>query len=91
MATNDARLPTSFASLAARMLWRIQKETGVVSDGQLTSVDELVDHVSDLTDEDREELQIDVHHFMDFWPKNPRKTQTVEYISHIFGIVNMLV
>uniref|UniRef100_A0A8C5A450 [histone H3]-lysine(4) N-trimethyltransferase n=1 Tax=Gadus morhua TaxID=8049 RepID=A0A8C5A450_GADMO len=79
--------PSENVRLAARMLWRIQRDTGVVSDGQLTSVDELVDHVSDLTDEDREELQIDVHKFMDFWPKNPRKPQPVEYISHIFGII----
>ena len=73
------------------MLWRIQKDTGVVSDGQLTSVDELLDHVSDLTDEDRQELQIDVHNFVDYWPKNARQQHPVEYISHIFGIVNILV
>ncbi|CAL8321961.1 unnamed protein product [Lota lota] len=85
---NHGRAPSENVRLAARMLWRIQKETGVVSDGQLTSVDELVDHVSDLTDEDREELQIDVHNFMDYWPKTPRQQQPVEYISHIFGIIN---
>lgn len=72
------------------MLWRIQKDTGIVSDGQLISVDELLDHVSDLTDEDRVELQIDVHHFTDYWPKSARQ-HPVEYVSHIFGIVNILV
>ncbi|KAG7249060.1 hypothetical protein CRUP_009899, partial [Coryphaenoides rupestris] len=82
---NRGSAPSENVRLAARMLWRIQKDTGIVSDSQLTSVDELLDHVTDLTDEDRVELQIDVHNFMDYWPKSARQ-HPVEYVSHIFGI-----
>ena len=68
------------------MLWRMKKHTGIVSDGQLTSVDQLEDHVAELPVDDLKELKIDVHNFLDYWPHNS-KQYTAEYIAHIFGIV----
>ncbi|KAM4597611.1 histone-lysine N-methyltransferase Smyd1-like [Polymixia lowei] len=81
------KAPSENVRLAARVLWRIQKDTGIVSDGQLTSVDQLQDHVADLSDDDLKELKIDVHNFLDYWPHNS-KQHPVDYISHIFGIIS---
>ncbi|XP_062333793.1 histone-lysine N-methyltransferase Smyd1-like [Osmerus eperlanus] len=81
------KAPNENIRLAARMLWRMKKHTGIVSDGQLTSVDQLEDHVADLPVDDLKELKIDVHNFLDYWPHNS-KQYTAEYIAHIFGIIN---
>lgn len=68
------------------MLWRIQKDTGIVSDSQLISVDQLEDHMADMPADNLKEIKIDVHNFLDYCP-NTR--HGVEYISHIFGIVRI--
>lgn len=81
------KAPNENIRLAARVLWRIQKHTGIVSDGQLTSVDALEDHVADLPADGLKELTTDVHNFLDYWPNNLRQ-HTAEYISQIFGIIN---
>lgn len=71
-------------------MWRIHKDTGVVSDSQLVSVDQLEDHVADLVEEDHKNLNNDVHNFLDYWSYG-RKQHSVDEISHIFGIVRMTV
>ncbi|XP_021458168.2 histone-lysine N-methyltransferase Smyd1 [Oncorhynchus mykiss] len=81
----NGKAPNENVRLAARVLWRIQKDTGIVSDSQLTSVDQLEDHVADMPADNLKELKIDVHNFLDYCP-NTR--HGVEYISHIFGIIN---
>ncbi|KAG7240901.1 hypothetical protein INR49_023475, partial [Caranx melampygus] len=78
--------PSEHVRLAARVLWRIHKATGIVSDSQLISVDQLEDHVSDLSEEELKKLQSDVHKFQEYWSYG-RKQHSVEYISHIFGII----
>ena len=75
-------------SLAARLLWRIHKDTGIVSDSQLISVDQLEDHVADMSEDDLKKLKTDVHTFQEFWSYGS-KHHSVDYISHIFGIVSM--
>lgn len=75
-------------SLAARLLWRIHKDTGIASDSQLISVDQLEDHVADLSEDDLKKFKTDVHTFQGYWSYG-RKQHTVDYISHIFGIVCM--
>ncbi|XP_035628147.1 histone-lysine N-methyltransferase Smyd1-like isoform X1 [Oncorhynchus keta] len=78
------KAPNENVRLTARVLWRIQKDTGIVSDGQLTSVDQLEDHVADMLAEDFKELKIDMQNFLDYCPKTRHGK---EYISHIFGII----
>lgn len=73
-------------SLAARVLWRMHKSTGVATDSQLISVEQLEDHVADMLQEDLKQLETDVQTFMKYWSYG-RKQHSVEFISHIFGIV----
>ncbi|XP_073334178.1 histone-lysine N-methyltransferase SMYD1a isoform X1 [Pagrus major] len=78
--------PSENVRLAARVLWRIHKDTGIAYDSQLVSVDQLEDHVADLPEEDLKKLKSDVHKFQGYW-SHGRKQHPVEYISRIFGII----
>ncbi|XP_037608341.1 histone-lysine N-methyltransferase SMYD1a [Sebastes umbrosus] len=80
------KVPSEHVRLAARVLWRTQKDTGIVSDSQLISVDQLEDHVADLPEEELKRLNNDVHTFQEYWSYG-RKQHSVDYISHIFGII----
>ncbi|XP_076614860.1 histone-lysine N-methyltransferase Smyd1-like [Chaetodon auriga] len=80
------KAPSENVRLAARVLWRIHKDTGIVSDSQLISVDQLEDHVADLTEQDLKKLKTDVHNFVEYWSYG-RKQHSVDEISHIFGII----
>lgn len=77
----------SLCSLAARIMWRLDKEGGVISDMQLSTLDELEDHIPELSADDLKDLKVDIHNFLDYWPRNS-KPHTVDSISHIFGVVN---
>lgn len=79
-----------YVSLAARALWRLQKHKGKVSDTQLTTLDLLQDHISDMTPEDIKRFEMDMDNFLTYWPHNS-KQYGADYISHIFGLVSMLV
>lgn len=72
--------------LVARILWRLDKEGSVVSDMQLTTLDELEDHINDMQEDDLKELKVDVHNFLDYWPRTS-KQHLIDNISHIFGVV----
>ncbi|CAJ1071048.1 histone-lysine N-methyltransferase SMYD1a [Xyrichtys novacula] len=78
--------PSESVRLAARVLWRIHKDTSIVSDTQLVAVDQLEDHVSDLPEEDLKKMKKDVQIFQEYWSYG-RKKHTAEEISHIFGII----
>ncbi|KAM9821232.1 histone-lysine N-methyltransferase SMYD1a [Neosynchiropus ocellatus] len=80
------KVPSESVRLAARVLWRVHKDTGIVTDTQLVSVDQLEDHVADLAEDDLKKLQTDVHSFQEYWSYG-RKRHTTDYISHIFGII----
>lgn len=67
-------------------MWRLDKEGSVVSDMQLTTVEELEDHVADMQEDEMKELKVDIHNFLDYWPRNS-KQHTIDDISHIFGMV----
>ncbi|KAG9329528.1 hypothetical protein JZ751_006568 [Albula glossodonta] len=79
------KVPNENVRLAAQILWRIDKEGEVVSDLQLTTLEDLEDHVSDMPEDDLKELKVDIHNFLDYWPRNS-KQHRVDYISHIFGV-----
>ncbi|KAM8744111.1 histone-lysine N-methyltransferase SMYD1a [Acanthopagrus schlegelii] len=80
------RAPSENVRLAARVLWRIHKDTGIASDSQLVSVDQLEDHMADLAEEDLKKLKSDLHTFQGYWSYG-RKQHPAEYISRIFGII----
>ncbi len=73
-------------SLVARILWRIQKDTGLVSDAQLTTLDLLEDHLSKISPEDLKELKVDVQNFYNYWPKKSKPVGE-DYVVHLFGVV----
>ncbi|XP_029023966.1 histone-lysine N-methyltransferase SMYD1a [Betta splendens] len=78
--------PSQSVRLAARVLWRIHRSTGLASDTQLIPVDQLEDHVADMSHDDRERLRTDVYGFLEYWSCG-RKQHSVDYISKIFGII----
>lgn len=83
--SNSSRFSTS---LCARIMWRLDKDGGVISDLQLTTLEDLEDHITDMPEDDLKDLKVDIHNLLDFWPRTS-KQHTVEMISHIFGLVRM--
>ncbi|XP_023667471.1 histone-lysine N-methyltransferase SMYD1-like [Paramormyrops kingsleyae] len=81
------KAPNENVRLAARILWRIEKSGSIISDGQLTTVEQLQDHVTDMAPNDLKELKVNVHDFLNYWPHNGQK-HGVDSISHIFGVIN---
>ncbi|XP_053092029.1 histone-lysine N-methyltransferase Smyd1-like [Pangasianodon hypophthalmus] len=77
----------SLGRLAARIMWRLDKDGDVISELQLTKLNDLEDHISDLPEMDMKELKVDIHNFLDYWPRT-NKQHTVDSISHIFGLIN---
>ncbi|XP_056314862.1 histone-lysine N-methyltransferase SMYD1a [Danio aesculapii] len=84
---NIGKAPNENVRLVARILWRIQKHTGLVSDSQLTTLDMLEDHLSRMTPEDLKELKADVKTFYTYWPKKS-KAVGEDYVSHLFGVIS---
>ncbi|XP_077593293.1 histone-lysine N-methyltransferase Smyd1-like [Stigmatopora nigra] len=80
------KVPNENVRLAARVLWRLHKDSGIVSDSQLISLEQLEDHVSDLSEKNLTQLEADVQSFLEFW-SHGNKQHSVDYISHIFGII----
>uniref|UniRef100_A0A8C2HVN3 [histone H3]-lysine(4) N-trimethyltransferase n=1 Tax=Cyprinus carpio TaxID=7962 RepID=A0A8C2HVN3_CYPCA len=81
------KAPNENVRLVARILWRIQKDTGLVSDAQLTTLDLLQDHLSQMSSEDLKELKVDVQHFYNYWPKKSKPVGE-DYVTHLFGVMN---
>lgn len=75
-------------SLAGRIMWRMHKDTGIASDSQLVSVEQLEDHVADLSDKELERVNTDVNSFLQYWSYG-RKKHSVDEVSHILGIVRI--
>lgn len=76
----------SFPRLAARIMWRVEREGTGLTEGCLVSVDDLQNHVEHFGEEEQKELRVDVDTFLQYWP--PQSQQfSMQYISHIFGVV----
>lgn len=74
------------ARLAARIMWKIEREGSGLAEGCLVSIDDLQNHVDSFGEEEKKELRADVESFLEFWP--PQSQQFgMKYISHIFGVV----
>lgn len=80
------KAPSENVRLAARVLWRIHKSTGIVTDSQLISVDQLQDHMADLSEGDQKQLKVNVRNFLEYWSYGSKQCSADE-ISHIFGII----
>ncbi|XP_028829485.1 histone-lysine N-methyltransferase SMYD1a [Denticeps clupeoides] len=83
---NLGNVPKENIRLAARALWHMRKYGGKVSDSQLTTLDMLEDHVSEISPEDLKSLQADVQTFQAYWPRNTRRFGD-SYVSHILGVI----
>lgn len=82
--------PAPLPRLAARILWRVEREGTGLTEGCLVAVDELQNHVEHFGEEEQKELWMDVDTFLQYWP--PQSQQfSMQYISHVFGVVGCLV
>lgn len=81
------KVPNENIRLVARIMWRLDKEGSVMSDMQLTTLEELEDHITDMQEDDLKEFKVDIHNFLDYWPRSS-KQHTIDDISHLFGVVN---
>ncbi|XP_006009898.1 histone-lysine N-methyltransferase SMYD1 isoform X4 [Latimeria chalumnae] len=81
------KVPNQNTRLAARIMWRIEREGSAPTEGSLVSPDELQSHTDDFSEEEKKELLADVHGFLDFWPSHSKQFG-MQYISHIFGVIN---
>ncbi|XP_043918041.1 histone-lysine N-methyltransferase SMYD1 isoform X2 [Protopterus annectens] len=81
------KTPHENLRLAARILWRIEREGSALPEGCIASIDELQDHLPDLTEEEKQVLSEDVQNFLDYWPGSSKQFG-MQYISHIFGVIN---
>ncbi|XP_075885288.1 histone-lysine N-methyltransferase SMYD1-like [Nelusetta ayraudi] len=82
----SGKAPAENVRLAARIMWRMHKDTGLVSDSQLVSVEELEDHAADRSDEELKLVEADVHSLQKYW-SHGRKQYSAAELSHIFGII----
>ncbi|XP_074493553.1 histone-lysine N-methyltransferase SMYD1b isoform X2 [Sebastes fasciatus] len=81
------KAPNENIRLAARIVWRLDKEGSVMSDMQLTTLEELEDHIADMQQDELKDLKVDIHNFLDYWPRTS-KQHIIDDISHIFGVIN---
>ncbi|CAH7140432.1 histone-lysine N-methyltransferase SMYD1 [Phodopus roborovskii] len=81
------KVPNENIRLAARIMWRVEREGTGLTEGCLVSVDDLQNHVEHFGEEEQKELRADVDTFLQYWP--PQNQQfSMQYISHIFGVIN---
>ncbi|XP_040275200.1 histone-lysine N-methyltransferase SMYD1 isoform X2 [Bufo bufo] len=81
------KAPNDNIRLAARILWRIEREGGGLTEGCLVSVDDLQNHIDDFDSVEKDGLMEDVQTFLDYW-RSPSKQYGMQYISHIFGVIS---
>uniref|UniRef100_G3UGI7 [histone H3]-lysine(4) N-trimethyltransferase n=1 Tax=Loxodonta africana TaxID=9785 RepID=G3UGI7_LOXAF len=82
-----AKVPNENIRLAARIMWRVEREGTGLTEGCLVSVDDLQNHVEHFGEEEQKALRVDVNTFLEYWPPQNQQFST-QYISHIFGVIN---
>uniref|UniRef100_A0AAQ5WZK2 [histone H3]-lysine(4) N-trimethyltransferase n=1 Tax=Amphiprion ocellaris TaxID=80972 RepID=A0AAQ5WZK2_AMPOC len=80
-------VPNENIRLVARIMWRVDKDGSLLSDTQLTTLEELEDHIADMQEDELKEFKVDIHNFLDYWPRTS-KQHTIDDISHVFGVIN---
>ncbi|XP_068131295.1 histone-lysine N-methyltransferase SMYD1 isoform X2 [Hyperolius riggenbachi] len=81
------KAPNENIRLAARILWRIEREGGGLTEGCLVAIDDLESHLDHFDEEEKNGLMEDVQSFLDYWPTQNQQF-AMQYISHIFGVIN---
>ncbi|XP_059701394.1 histone-lysine N-methyltransferase SMYD1 isoform X1 [Haemorhous mexicanus] len=81
------KAPTENIRLAARILWKMEREGTGLSEGCLVAIEELQNHVDSFGDEEKKELRADVESFLEFWPPHSQQFG-MQLISHIFGVIS---
>ncbi|KAH0627056.1 hypothetical protein JD844_002426 [Phrynosoma platyrhinos] len=79
------KAPNENIRLAARIMWRIDREGGGLTEGCFVSIDSLQNHVEHFGEEEKKELRIDLESFLEFWPSESKQFG-MQYISHILGV-----
>ncbi|XP_059819411.1 histone-lysine N-methyltransferase SMYD1b isoform X1 [Hypanus sabinus] len=81
------KAPSESVRLASRILWRMSREGDIVSEDRLMSIENLQDHLDDLSEEEKQQLTLDVEVFQKYWDSSDQQVGT-QSISHIFGVIN---
>ncbi|KAG9479470.1 hypothetical protein GDO78_011487, partial [Eleutherodactylus coqui] len=81
------KAPNDNIRLAARIMWRIEREGSGLTEGCLVAVDDLQNHVDDFDTEEKNGLMEDVQTFLDYWPSQS-KQYSMQLISHILGVIS---
>ncbi|KAF3851238.1 hypothetical protein F7725_013010 [Dissostichus mawsoni] len=81
------KAPNENIRLGARILWRLDKDGSMMSDTQMVTLEELEDHVADMPEDDLKDFKVDIHNFLDYWPRSS-KQHTIDDTFHIFGVIN---
>ncbi|NWS90431.1 SMYD1 methyltransferase, partial [Toxostoma redivivum] len=81
------KAPTENIRLAARILWKMEREGSGLSEGCLVAIDDLQNHVDSFGEEEKKELRADVESFLEFWPPHCQQFG-MQFISHIFGVIS---
>ncbi|NWZ09518.1 SMYD1 methyltransferase, partial [Agelaius phoeniceus] len=81
------KAPTENIRLAARILWKMEREGTGLSEGCLVAIEELQNHVDSFGEEEKKELRADMESFLEFWPPHCQQFG-MQLISHIFGVIS---
>ncbi|KAK1893028.1 Histone-lysine N-methyltransferase SMYD1 [Dissostichus eleginoides] len=81
------KAPNENIRLGARILWRLDKDGSMMSDTQMVTLEELEDHIADMPEDDLKDFKVDIHNFLDYWPRSS-KQHTIDDTFHIFGVIN---
>ncbi|XP_051898392.1 histone-lysine N-methyltransferase SMYD1b isoform X2 [Pristis pectinata] len=84
---NHGKAPSESIRLASRILWRMRREGDIVSEDRVTSIEDLQDHLDDLSEEEKKQLTLDIEVFQRYWPSNEQQVG-MQSISHIFGVIS---
>ncbi|KAM4810044.1 histone-lysine N-methyltransferase SMYD1 isoform 2-T2 [Rhinophrynus dorsalis] len=81
------KAPNENIRLAARIMWRIEREGGGLTEGCLVSIDDLQNHIDSFEEEEKNGLMEDVQNFLEYWPTQNQQF-SMNYVSHIFGVIS---
>lgn len=84
---NYGKAPNESIRLASRILWRMRRDGALVPEDRLVSIEDLQDHLDDLNEDERKQLNLDVEVFQRYWQPKAQELST-ETMSHIFGVIN---
>ncbi|XP_069779637.1 histone-lysine N-methyltransferase Smyd1-like isoform X2 [Narcine bancroftii] len=84
---NRGKAPSESVRLASRILWRMKREGDIVSEDIITTMEGLQDHLDDLSEEEKQQLTLDVEVFQRYWHPSDQQVDK-QSILHVFGMIN---